>query len=58
MAEVSLSVLMGEVMSLCPDAVVMEEADGNIVIVTNMRLNGRGLLSPFDEEADFVGEDN
>ena len=56
MGTVDLSMLMREVMSFCPDAVIREEADGNIAIVTMMRIDG-GVLVPFDSEFDKVIDD-
>lgn len=54
MAEVSLSVLMGEILSFCPEAVIFEESDGGVAISLMMRLEG-DVLVPFDnEEVDDV----
>lgn len=57
MADVSLAMLMGAVMEFCPDAIVSEQADGNIVIVTNMNLDYKGILSPFENEFDKAIDD-
>jgi hypothetical protein len=48
---------MLRVLELCQNATVSEEADGNVVIVTNMRLEENGILSSFDEEFDLIVED-
>lgn len=57
MPNVSLAMLMGAVMEFCPDAIVSEQADGNIVIVTNMNLDYKGILSPFENEFDKAIDD-
>lgn len=56
MAEVNLSMLMSEVLSFCPDAVVFEEPDGGVAISLMMRLDD-GVLVPFDNEFDKVVDD-
>lgn len=47
MAEVSVELLMREVRSFAPEAVLAEESDGNVSIVLNMKYD-MGLLKSFD----------
>lgn len=53
--EADLSQIMGAVMSFAPNAVVFEEADGNVSIALNMKLNSNGLLEPMIDEVDDEG---
>lgn len=54
MTEVSVEQIMREVRSFAPDAILSEEADGNVVIVLNMKYD-MGLLKSFDySEGDDV----
>lgn len=54
MSEVSVEEIMREVRSFAPDAVLTEEADGNVAIVLNMKYD-MGLLKSFDyAESDDV----
>lgn len=54
MSEVSVEMLMREVRSFAPDAILTEEADGNVSIVLNMKYD-MGLLKSFDyTESDDV----
>ena len=48
--EASLSEIMAGVLSFAPNAVVFEEADGNVSIALNMKLNSVGLLETFPDE--------
>lgn len=48
--EVDLSQVMAGVLSFAPNAVVFEEADGNVSIALNMRLNNDGLLEHIEDE--------
>jgi hypothetical protein len=48
--EASLGEIMGAVRQFVPNAVVFEEADGNVAISLNMKLNESGLLETFIEE--------
>jgi len=54
MTEVSVEMLMKEIRSFAPDAVLTEEADGNVAVVLNMKYD-MGLLRSFDyAESDDV----
>ena len=54
MSEVSIELLMREVLSFAPNAIVTEEADGNVAIVLNMKYD-MGVLREFDyTESDDV----
>jgi len=55
--EVDLATLMRAVMEFCPDATLSAEADGNIVIVTNMWTDYKGTLLPFEDEFDKAVDD-
>jgi hypothetical protein len=48
--EASLAEIMGAVRQFAPNAVVFEEADGNVAIALNMKLNNSGLLESFADE--------
>lgn len=51
--EADLSQIMAGVLSFAPNAIVFEEADGNVSIALNMRLNNEGFLEDMvDEVAD------
>jgi hypothetical protein len=47
MSEVSIELLMREVRSFAPDAILTEESDGNVSIVLNMKYD-MGVLRSFD----------
>lgn len=54
MSEVSVEEIMREVRSFAPNAVLTEEADGNVAIVLNMKYD-MGVLKSFDyTESDDV----
>lgn len=48
--ESSLEQIMGAIRQFAPNAVVFEEADGNVAVALNMKLNGSGLLESFPDE--------
>lgn len=48
--EANLGMIMAAVREYVPEAVVIEESDGNVAISLNMKLNGAGLLESFIEE--------
>lgn len=48
--EASLFEIMGAVRQFAPNAVVFEEADGNVSVALNMKLNKDGLLESFPDE--------
>lgn len=47
MPEVSVELLMREIRSFAPEAVLTQEADGNVSVVLNMKYD-MGLLKSFD----------
>lgn len=47
MTEVSVEMLMREIRSFAPEAVLTQEADGNVAVVLNMKYD-MGLLRSFD----------
>ena len=54
MPAITLATLMNRVGELCPNAIVAQQDDGNVVIVTNMILQKGGILLPFDDEFDLT----
>ena len=48
--EASLFEIMGTIRQFAPHAVVFEEADGNVSVALNMKLNKEGLLETFPDE--------
>lgn len=48
--EANLGEIMAGVLSFAPNAVVFEEADGNVSIALNMKLNSNGLLEHMEDE--------
>jgi hypothetical protein len=53
--EADLSMVVAAVRMYAPFATVFEQADGNVSIALNMKLNNAGLLETFeDEEGDDV----
>lgn len=53
--EASLGEIMGAIREFVPNAVVFEEADGNVAISLNMKLNEAGLLESFIDEVSDEG---
>lgn len=58
MIAVKLEEIVSMVSRWCPDVLVTEESDGNIVLSLNMRLKDNEVLVPFAEEYDLVGEES
>ena len=54
MPAITLATLMNRVGELCPNAIVAQQDDGNVVVVTNMILQKGGILLPFDDEFDLT----
>jgi hypothetical protein len=48
--EANLGMIMAAVREYAPEAIVFEEADGNVSIALNMKLNKDGLLESFPDE--------
>ena len=42
--------LMSKALELFPDALIEEEDDGNIVVITNLRRDADGNIVEFEEE--------
>jgi hypothetical protein len=54
---IKLEEIVAMVSRWCPELVVKEEIDGNIVISLNMKLKDNDYLVSFETEYDLTGED-
>jgi hypothetical protein len=55
---IKLEEIVSTVGRWCPDVLVMEESDGNIVLSLNMKLHENTYLVPFTDEYDLTEEDS